>query len=473
MQRIFSLLAMAALPLGAQAQTVLHNTAGTIHIGASGLVYVAGDVYNGTGATLNNLGMLTVTGAFNNDAPMAVPAPGTLHLNGTAPQTLSGAAGYSATDVIVNNPAGITLSTPLKIDGVMSFGNGIVNAVNPAYPVVFSANASVSGVNPPSNASHVSGYVTREGSGSFTYPTGDGTSYQPVSVALSANSAGLTARYYAADAGSATFGTGGTSAVPLLYHNTKEYWDLTPAGTAAGSVTIYWDSYNTQRIGNVSDLRVAHLSGGAWLNEGAAGAAGTTVAGSVTSNSLSSWSPFTLGSVSAASPLPLHDLSISALALPEANRISWQPPIADDVRSFVIERSADGHAFSELGRQSPKAAGTAYVFDDIVPLRGKSCYRLRAEDAAGKAFYSNVATVQRAASGNGFFSIYPNPTRGGVLLSVSAAGEFTVSDLAGRTILHTQIAGSRTIDLSALTPGIYVAVFRSSGQTETTRLVKQ
>ncbi len=130
--------------------------------------------------------------------------------------------------------------------------------------------------------------------GAFIYPVGDGVRYQPVSVDLTDNSAGLSVRYVPADAGTASFTTTGASTIALDAYNNEEYWDINPIGTATGTVTITWDDYRNPPIttsDTVQVFRVAHKTAEGWANEGTI-ASGTTSAGSVVSAVLSSWSPF-------------------------------------------------------------------------------------------------------------------------------------------------------------------------------------
>lgn len=472
MHRISSLLAAAALPLCSTAQTVLNNSGGIINISSAGQVYVSGNMSNSASASLNNDGLLTITGTFSNDAPMGSPASGTLNFNGSGAQTLDGASEYFAKDVVVNNPAGITLNTRLKVDGVMSFNNGVIDATNASYPVVFTANASLSGINPPTDASHIKGYVVKEGTGLFTYPIGDGSKYQPVGVNLSGNSAGLSARYYAADAGSTSFGTNGASSTPLLYYNTNEYWDLTPAGTASGSVTIYWDGYNNRGIGATSDLRVAHKSGGVWLNEDANSLTGDISAGSLTSGAVSTWSPFTLGSVSGGSPLPVQLLTFNATAIGDANRISWQTGAEKDITAFEVERSADGKSYTAIGRQTPTGSGSAYSFNDVQPLKGTAYYRLHILEST-RSSYSQTLSLTRSGSSGLTLSVYPNPAMEELHVQTSEPGIMMLKDVSGRAVIQAAVEGQECISLKSLTPGLYFATFQTKGYTESIRISKQ
>src|SRR5690242_15169750 len=116
MRQICSLIAVATVPLCSSAQTVLYNNGGIINISGAGVVYVAGGMNNSSDASLNNDGVLTITGAFSNNAVMASPASGTLNFNGIGAQTLDGGSDYFAKDVVINNPAGVTLNTRLKVD---------------------------------------------------------------------------------------------------------------------------------------------------------------------------------------------------------------------------------------------------------------------------------------------------------------------------------------------------------------------
>jgi hypothetical protein len=384
---------------------------------------------------------------------MASPNNGTLEFTGTTAQTLNGTATYFAKNVLVNNAAGITLNTPLKIDGVATFTNGDM-ATTITNPIVFTTNGSATGAN---DNSHVVGYVVKEGTGSFTYPVGDGTKYQKCDVNLTANGTGMQVKYNAADAGAGTFTTGGTEATALIAYNSLEHWDITPLSTATGTVTIYWDAYKNAGIVNVSDLKVAHKVGVNWLNEGTTGT-GTASAGSVTSNSISSWSPFALGSI-ANSTLPLRWLNINGnLNAQKQATINWQVQ-ERNVANYIIEKSSDGRIFAAIGNLNSRSNGTNnYNFTDVQAINSITYYRVKQTNGDASFSYS---TIVKFSIFNSPFSIhiYPNPVKNVFTLSVDNTllnTQAVLVNATGKTVQQIKIAQLQTqINIEALPSGIY------------------
>ena len=471
-------------PAGAQQLT---NAGQTLYVGPGATLYVGGDLLNAAGSTLTNAGTLRVTGTtITNNATMSAGG-GTLVLAGSSAQTLAGTADFAATDVVLSNAAGLILATRLRVDGAMTFTSGIVTAASASAPLTFSATGTVAGT--PTDASHVNGYVAKEGTGAFTYPVGDGTRYQPTATALTANSAGLLARYLPADAGAALFTTGGTAATPLLYYNRFEYWDLTPVGTATGSVTIFFDNYKNPGVTAVADLRVAHRSGGFWLNEGAAAISGTATAGSVTSNAVSTWSPFALGSIAGTSPLPVELLAFAAERQGTAARLSWATASEKNSAYFEAEVSPDGAAFRPVGRvagQGNTAQRHDYtLLDPALTSYGAALvyYRLRQVDRDGTAAYSPVRTVAVPAAAAGWeAALWPTPAGTGqpVTLQVRSADPAPLTlrlfDATGRVLAQRTAAPAPALALpeaADLPAGLYLLQVTQAGRQRTLRLVRQ
>ncbi|RYD95011.1 MAG: hypothetical protein EOP50_08645, partial [Sphingobacteriales bacterium] len=295
MKRMFVLLTLLSLSFAGNSQGGLYNNGASIYINSSTVLTVKGGMVQAAGSTLVNNGTLQLSGDLNNQATMGSPTGGILVFNGATAQQVNGSAPFFATNVKLENAAGVELANGLWVSGSIQFNNGILTASSAANALRLTAAASTTAA---SDASHVNGYVVKLGTGAFTYPVGNGTRYQPVAVDLSANSLGMQARYSDADAGNAAFGSGGSSAVPLASYNNAEYWSLQPLGTASGSVTLYWDSYNGMPVTNTALLRVARRDGGDWLNEGATSVSGNATSGMLTSNNISNWNRFTLGAVS-------------------------------------------------------------------------------------------------------------------------------------------------------------------------------
>lgn len=273
-------------------QTALYNSGATLQLQSGATLYIAGNTTINSGSLTNN-GSLRTTGNFANNGTMNAPAGSNFYLQGSSSQTLSGAQPIVVNNVQINNSAGITVNAKLQVDGQLTFSTGVVTASSSLAPVVLTVNGSVNGT--PTDGSHINGYVLKQGTGSFTFPTGSAFKYQPISVNLSNNGGGLFAIYNAGDAGAAAFNSSGTETLPLTGYNTGEYWSLSPVSSATGTVTLKWDSYNDSYSSPLSERRLANKVAGQWRNEGGL-AVGTTTIGSITGNAISSWGLFALGS---------------------------------------------------------------------------------------------------------------------------------------------------------------------------------
>lgn len=438
------------------AQNELYNDGSVLYISTGATVQVNGSFTNTNTSSFANYGTVTITGNTTNNQTMS-GYTGKLVFNNTSAQQLNGSASLLTKDFEINNAAGAILNTKLIADGVCTFTNGIITASNTAAPFVFTANATVSGV---SNASHVNGYVVKEGTGNFTYPVGDAANYQPIGINTSANAGGIRVQYIAADAGTAPF----TGATPLLYYNTKEYWDITPISTATGTVTIYWDSYNNIGIGNTADLRVAHLTGGNWVNEGVIPPpAGTTSAGSVTSSAtISTWSPFTLGSVSISSTLPLSWLSVTAFSNTQKQvEINWKVN-EQNVRTYTIEKSNNGTGFRTIAALNSMGNGiNSYTYTDKELLQNTAYYRIKQTDEDGRFSYSSIIKISGQI--NTGLTIYPMPFKESFTVISDERQTAKLTSLDGKLIKTIQLkAGSNYVNVGGLVKGVYLLVTQNN-----------
>lgn len=210
---------------------------------------------------------------------------------------------------------------------------------------------------------------------------------------------------------------GATLAPGLLSLSNCEYWILNRnAGTVNKFVTLNWDATSCL-VGAVTDQRVARHDGiSTWQNEGASASSGTVAAGSVTSNLVTSFSPFTLGSI-AAIVLPVELLVFEAIPIDNSMvRLNWSTATESNNDKFELERSKDGINFEFLG--FVKGAGNSstqqsYLFSDFLPYAGISYYRLKQVDFDGKYRYSDIKKVNIINEQN--VQIYPNPNNGNEL----------------------------------------------------------
>ena len=461
-----------ALCLSFRAQAQLYNSGAILKLTNGATVQVNGNFTNTASATFINDGTLNVTGSITNHQAMGFPNNGTLAMVGTSTQNIQGTATLLAKNVTFNNPAGVKIVKLLSADGEVKFQNGIVEANSATEPLTFTSNATLSVSNPPSNTSHVNGFVKKEGIGVFEYPVGDGTRHQKVTLSLLSNATGMTVKYFPSDAGTAPL------VAPLLFYNGLEYWEITPNTTATAKVTIFWDDYKNVGITDISDLKVAHKSGGSWIGETGT-ASGNVAAGQITTQSISTWSPFALGSTSLSSPLPVRLLSFTASENGAANTINWKTATEINVRHFVVEKSIDGKNWTIVGEKLPNTSKN-YRLDDNTPF-STTYYRLKNVDNDGREDVSNTVVVNRKTGKFAITSVFPNPTTSDVNLmfetTENASIIINVQDIFGRVILTQKMEANQgfnlvTVNTAEIPAGTYFLNLNDGSSILTKKIIK-
>lgn len=169
--------------------------------------------------------------------------------------------------------------------------------------------------------------------------------------------------------------------------------------------------------------------------------------------------------------------------------VSWTTASEINSSRFEVERSQNGTSFELAG--TVKAIGNSntmhlYSFNDkniVTPSTNVIYYRLKMIDNDGKFTYSQVVMVRiDKLNGQYAVSVYPNPFKGEISISVNAtiAEKATVSvfDINGKLMHQTATAiskGDQVIllnELSALENGVYFVKIHSDNINETIKVVK-
>lgn len=456
MKKIFLLtlfLAFSASYL--KSQSIIFN-GGTLTIQANGLVAADGGLTLDGNGTLQNDGTLMAKGNIVNNFTNLGSTMGNWTLNGTSNQAISGTANIVLKNLTVDNTAGITINKLVKVNGALNLTNGIISAPTIANPIVLGPLATIPTA--PTNAKHVNGYVVKEGTTDFTFPTGNGSNYQPVGIsAIASNTNGISAKYNVGDAG----GANGA----LDSYNTGENWDLAPfnGGSASGKVTIYWDGVNDTSPIQVIDRKVGHLVAGAMLNHGGA-TSGDVNAGSVVSTDIiNTWSPFVLG-FKTATALPISLISFEAHKDGAINKLKWETESEIEAGYFDVERSINANIFEKIGSvlaNNLKNESSKYQFNDLTPINGLNYYRLKMVDADAKYQYSNIIQLNNSENIGIVGYFYPNPinaTQSNVDIIAKETGTWSIHhfDLKGRLIsteMRTLDKGLNKITIEKSTQG--------------------
>jgi len=395
----------------ANAQGVLQNNGNMqIHSGASLTCY---DGFSNTaGAVLLNNGNLYLKGAVTNDQPAMSSGSGILYLNGSAAQTVGGTELMKTYQLVTNNAAGITLNNNLSVADVHTFTNGmVVTSATPNY-LVYEAGASYTG---SADTRHVNGWVKKLGNTAFIFPVGNNSYERAVAVSNLSAASELNCRYRSA--------TPNTSNVqsPIVLVNPNEYWELNQISGGTAQVTLNWDNSKVAFPGYLlAAMRTTWFDGANWVNEGGTATGSPSTTGSITSNAISSFGYFVIGSTSYV--LPMHFLSVSAQRKSGATTVRWHTARETNVAYYEVERLNASGVFNKIGsvKSINSQLETEYEYIDALPLVGVAMYRIRSVDMDGQYSFSKVVSVSESNSTPGL-QVLNNPAHEAIYITASDA----------------------------------------------------
>lgn len=478
---------------------------GTITIGnTAGMSIAAGaNVQMMSDITINGTGTITVSGTLNTNghkisgtAKFATAAGSTLIVTDAAGLTGSGTSGNIQTTgtrtfstsgnyiyrgtaaqatgdgltgsatLEIDNAAGVTLSAAHTATTGLTLTSGNLTTTTTNLLTLGSAAVLTGG----SATAFVAGPLKRATAAAtdFLFPIGKPGDYAPVTITpQTATASDYTAEYFN---GAQLTPNRGNKAASLKYVAANEYFDISRGTGADAKVTL---TYTTAaQVTDPSTLVVAHYTGGQWVSEGGT-ATGNNNSGTVISgNFVSSFSPFALGSTSAAQPLPLQLLSFSARPAARAALLDWELATPDGGEQIVVERSNDGSDFTALGRfDLTKETPLRQRFTDESPLTGPNYYRLRITGVDGVVTHSPVRTLHFGAVATSDLRLYPNPAHDVLNLewtSTEAPAHIQLFTSAGRLVLSEKVVdkANASLSVSGLVPGVYWVVLEQAGKTE-------
>ncbi len=161
---------------------------------------------------------------------------------------------------------------------------------------------------------------------------------------------------------------------------------------------------------------------------------------------------FTLASVSLATTLPVEVSDFAAACRNNTVQLQWTKR-SGAANSFIVERSADGKAFSGIGTLQAEANGPqTFGFTDPMPPAGLSYYRLKITDQGGATTYTAAISMNSCNPGK-LLLVTDQATGRHTLfmqLQQNASIDIGLSDVLGRRLDMPGFTGPRT-----LPPGVY------------------
>jgi hypothetical protein len=183
---------------------------------------------------------------------------------------------------------------------------------------------------------------------------------------------------------------------------------------------------------------------------------------------------------SSSPPLPIELTSFNAKNNNSKTNLSWQTASEKDNSHFAIERSNDGDVFSKIGEVKGNGTSTItqnYQFTDVTPAKGINYYRLRQVDFDGTESVSKTVSVNFDSKVQNKVKVYPTLVKDAVNVELSddSKSEIAVRDLTGRVILtqNTEGVSNTTLNLGALSNGLYILSVRSNDALEMVKIYKQ
>jgi formylmethanofuran dehydrogenase subunit C len=403
-------------------------------------------------ASLQVQGNVTVTNTFDGGSA-------SLTFTGGNAQSfdLTGATGSFNGDVNVNKSSNaVTLMSSCQLDAVsqdLVFISGNIITTTSAM-LIIGDNVVVSG---GSVGGYVDGPMRKIGNDAFTFPTGKSGVYSPIGIsAPSVVTDAFTAEYFLADPSGAGYDRT-QRAGTLTDIASCDYWILDrTAGTSNVRATLTWNqAAGCYGFNNTGILQVARWTGTQWADEGRTATTDNGTFGTVTSATITSFSPLAVASNNA--PLPVELTSFTATYVQGTVELRWETASETDNDYFTVERSPAVTSFEEMTRVA--GAGTTsvaqeYAWTDERPLPGWSYYRLKQTDFDGTFEYSPIISVHNPDAPD--FYVTPNPVNRTLHKKVrlSEKTSVTVYNLLNQPVIS--VNDTDEIDISNLAPGVYL-----------------
>lgn len=374
--------------------------------------------------------------------------------------------------IIEKTDAHLTLNKKVGINDAAQFISG--NIINDtASLLTFKAGSVASGA---SDSSHVEGVVAKIGNVAFTFPIGKNNKYAPLGISAPSNSADeFTAAYFEASPHVSGYDSS-MKDVSIDHISQNEYWicDRT-AGTSDVAVILGWDSSRSGIVNNLGDLLVCRWDGTSWKNEGQGSNTGSFANGTVTSNTVTTFSPFTLGSSTANNPLPITLVNFEVRKNSDNAQLFWTTENEKNIQEFVVERSSDGINFETIESISAKGfhdEQTHYEVFDTQPLQAINYYRLKIYSTDGSWVNSEIRALDFTKKMQA--SLYPNPVKN--TLHINADIEIKaieIYDVSGKIIFRTEDKKISELNMSSFDAGVYFIKIHQAETSETYRILKK
>ena len=387
--------------------------------------------------------------------------------------------------LIVNNAMGLIVNGNLDISRELNLKKGVIKVNISNYirlkaglgPIITGGNGN----------SYVDGKLRRQvfsSSDSIYFPVGKNNIYRKFILLAIQTSFDDFVEYEA----ELFIGAPPARTLPASFTNINQQWYHNVKITGGNSnfsdatATIYYEA--NDGITNPADLRIGKDDGSAnWLNIGGTGTG--TPAGSITSNSFTSFSDFVLANIPGGS-LPVTLLGFSGNLSNNTVQLNWKVTNEISFAGYAIERSTDASSFTKIGFLQARGFSTegSYQYLDVqLPAGQEIFYRLKMTDHDGRFSYSKVIRVKlNGQLSNRIITITPNPFINNIGIQIQSAGNQNIQlqllDMSGKLLKENRYAilpgiNQLVMQTGDLPKGMYLLKILTSNKVITEKVLKQ
>ncbi|HOS84199.1 MAG TPA: T9SS type A sorting domain-containing protein, partial [Bacteroidales bacterium] len=398
--------------------------------------------------------------------------------------------------VILGNQTFTIADKLLLTNGILTTGSNIIRfpaGSQAGYDVdEFGNILEINHLFPEIVSSHIQGCATKVGAEPFVFPIGSAQKYAPIAISDAPGGdvvTEFTACYYP-ESPNSLYNV--TSIDEILDHvSTSEYWTLSRAvGTNPVSVELFWWDNRSGGVTVLDELHVAHWNGTQWESKGNEGVSGNFEVGSITSELVSSFSPFTLGSTSSENPLPITLLSFTAACNTSKKVIEIDWSCATEINNdfFTVEKYSHEsywEPIAKIGGAGNSNTPTHYSITDNnkgMYADNMLYYRLKQTDKNGEFSYSTIVSTYGCGEFMNDCEIYPNPVISDAIIQFNFIPQSPITveicDMQGKIIKTMQVPIQKnkqeiSMNFAKIPAGSYILHVSDTENKTTTHFIKK
>ncbi|WP_179415518.1 T9SS type A sorting domain-containing protein [Mucilaginibacter sp. E4BP6] len=167
---------------------------------------------------------------------------------------------------------------------------------------------------------------------------------------------------------------------------------------------------------------------------------------------------------------PYRLLTFTGQKVSSGVQLNWVASGTGNYTGFILEKKGANSTFSPLYTVQSSNNNSDYTFVDTNPVIGNNIYRLAQNDINGNVTYSSLITIgYNNVTSNGYFSVYPNPSKDMINILINSTAATTANYTADiyntsgvlmdHRVLNTY---TWTEDISGYKEGVYIIALKDT-----------